>query len=396
MRKLFKRIIKLFVLLSITLILLTFLNNETDILSDFERYVPDFKYSYIVEDFSNKLSSATGGWPTFEQMYADVTKHLRGAEDIAVNEYIKDSPLVSFYPNETIGIRAEADSVTVYGKTNDEKKVNFVAIFNDDKGDKLSQTSFAADSDMEFSKKIPYPETSSDRISLGIYYSPKAYGEYRSWSIEYLYFVRDASGVFAPEESEVYSSNTKLYESEKSIKNSLRASGDILSSNEDLKAFTEQIISNANAKTDYEKILAIHDWICDNIYYDQDSLTRGQYPPYNPIEVINTKRGVCKGFAYLFASMTRSCNIPCTIVSGYALGIDGIYDWQGVSSSNEQNHAWNEAYVDGRWVIVDTTWDCGNKIENSELISEGTSHIFFDANLRYFSNNHKIVQYFYK
>ena len=62
--------------------------------------------------------------------------------------------------------------------------------------------------------------------------------------------------------------------------------------------------------------------------------------------------------------------------------------------TEEPNHAWNEAYVDGRWVIVDTTWDSFNRYENGERIkSEKNSRLYFDANPEAFSQNHKIIEY---
>jgi len=392
--KFVKRTIKLALLLCVLTVGITFVNNETDLLSEFSRYMPEFGWAENVENFSKKLSEYTGDWPTFEQMYASVEKSIRGSEDIAVNEYIKDSPMLSFYTDETIGVKTEVDSVTLYGKVSDEEKVNFIAIFSDSEGNKLSQTSFAVDFDNEFSKKLSYPETESNRLELSVYYCPKAYGEYRSWVIEYLYFERDVSGFWALSKSDVYENNISLYETEKSIKNSTSSSSDIVSDNTDLIRFTSEIVKGA--ESDYDKLLAIHNWICDNIYYDEDAVKKGEFPSYNPIEVINSRRAVCKGYAYLFAAMARSQGIGCTIVSGYALGIDGKYDWRSVGETKTQNHAWNEAYADGRWVIIDTTWDCGNKIENNKLISDGTSHIYFDANLKYFSANHKIMQYIYR
>jgi len=44
-------------------------------------------------------------------------------------------------------------------------------------------------------------------------------------------------------------------------------------------------------------------------------------------------------------------------------------------------------------MIVDTTWDCANKIENGEMNKGEVSHLYFDANLQFFSNNHKILEY---
>jgi transglutaminase/protease-like cytokinesis protein 3 len=94
--------------------------------------------------------------------------------------------------------------------------------------------------------------------------------------------------------------------------------------------------------------------------------------------------------------MCRSIGLPCVVVTGYALGTDAddvVWDEESAAQTRA-NHAWNEVYVDGRWIIVDTTWDCGNSYESGGVTKEnGTSHIYFDANLKYFSVNHKILRY---
>ena len=104
---------------------------------------------------------------------------------------------------------------------------------------------------------------------------------------------------------------------------------------------------------------------------------------------------MCLGFATLMASLCRSIDIPCNVVSGYALGVGDDTAWtEETAVTDEQNHAWNEVYVDGRWIIVDTTWDCTNKVENGEMVrGSGVSHLYFDANLQSFSANHKIIEY---
>lgn len=399
MKKLFKFIFKLALTCVLLLVCAVFVNNETDILSNPERYMSVIceKYPPFAEKtvwFSKELSRYTGDFPTVEKISANVRKHIWGSKNYVSNEYIKDSPLMSFYPGETIGLKLSDDYITVYGNTNDKNKVSFIALFTDEKDNELSQTVFSVDSDSEFAKKVSFPKTDKKRIQLSVYYCPKAYGEYRSWVIDYLYFEKRDDNMWYPEKSPVYENNQLLYEEEKSTDDALRVSQNIPSESEDIKKLSEQI--TGGCQTDYDKLIAIHDWICEYIYYDEDSLSGGNYPEYNPIEVINKRRGVCKGFAYLYATLARSAGIPCSIVSGYALGIDGVDSWAKAESEKTPNHAWNEAYADGRWIIIDTTWDCGNKIEGGETHSDGTSHLFFDANLQYFSANHKIIQYIYK
>ena len=148
---------------------------------------------------------------------------------------------------------------------------------------------------------------------------------------------------------------------------------------------------------DYSKAVAIHDWICENIYYDSDSIDgSSNTAPYIASEVLKTRRAVCLGYANLYAAMCRSLNIPCNVVTGYALGVGSAdTEWNAQNTTTtEANHAWNEVYLDSRWVIVDTTWDSKNKIINNKTQTDkNISHLYFDSNLKFFSTNHRITEY---
>ena len=173
----------------------------------------------------------------------------------------------------------------------------------------------------------------------------------------------------------------------------------IQSTNNNIISIARQLTEGMD--NDYDKVLALHDWICSYMYYDEDSLAGDDTPPYYPTDILKTRKAVCLGYATLMASLCRSIDLPCNVVSGYALGnigVDESTSWTDETvATTEQNHAWNEVYVDGRWMIVDTTWDCPNRIVGGEMVSESeVSHLYFDANIQFFSNNHKILEYMKK
>ena len=61
-------------------------------------------------------------------------------------------------------------------------------------------------------------------------------------------------------------------------------------------------------------------------------------------------------------------------------------------STTVVNHAWNQAYVDHRWVNIDATWDSNNIYENGQYIYGGIDYyLYFDISNLYLSYNHKIL-----
>lgn len=106
----------------------------------------------------------------------------------------------------------------------------------------------------------------------------------------------------------------------------------------------EKIVNKGDS--DYEKVRKVHDWVANNIWYDQDYANgKTEETAYTPVEVLESKKTVCGGYTFLTRALLRSLGIPTTVPSNSI-------------------HGWNEAYVDGRWVILDTTWDSLNKYKD--------------------------------
>ncbi|MBR1970678.1 MAG: hypothetical protein IKA17_10045 [Clostridia bacterium] len=151
------------------------------------------------------------------------------------------------------------------------------------------------------------------------------------------------------------------------------------------------------ADNDYEKILLIHDWVADNIYYDFDYYYNRDSADISldALSVYQSKRSVCEGYANLTQALINAQGIPCRKVSGYSLGLSSNLRYWTEETANKEisNHAWNQAYVDNRWINIDATWDSGNKYENGEFLYEGIeNHLYFDISDVFFSYNHKYIR----
>lgn len=376
------------------------INAETDFFLHFGDYVPqaEEKYPEAVETISKlsmKLSDITDLIPSPAQLIAMIKNEELPIDpsDIAVNAYISGSPMLSFYPDENIGMLiTEGDCLNVFGITSSINKKNLIVHISDMSGEMLDQTSVAVDGINRFNKAITIPETDETTLNVAVYTGSKPYGEFESWVYNYVKLERGDTG-WKIKQSPVYEHNKAMYEKDKSTSEALKRTPSIQSESSGIISIAQQV--TADCTSDYQRILALHDWVCGYLRYDMDSLHSEEVSPYYAEEVVKNRNAVCLGFATLYAALCRSIGIPCNVVSGYALGIGSDTDWSDSTIyTEEQNHAWNEVYVDGRWVIVDTTWDCVNKIENGVLV-EGTevSHMYFDANIDFFSTNHKILEY---
>ncbi len=204
--------------------------------------------------------------------------------------------------------------------------------------------------------------------------------------------VKDRNLSFEP--SVVYEDNLKEV-----MKNSIFSPRDYLSLNHIKEDERKVLINLAEEITrgidsDYDKLLAINNWISNNIYYDYDGYYSQNYGRTDAYGTYESRRSVCQGYAELTLALGRAVGIPTRLVSGYGLGLSTNKTWDESSLSAGSNHAWNEAFIEDRWVILDTTWNTFNKYENKSFI-EGRKRLrYFDISLIYFSETHRIISEF--
>ena len=149
--------------------------------------------------------------------------------------------------------------------------------------------------------------------------------------------------------------------------------------------------------TPMQKILAIHDWVAENIYYDYDALLDRSCDneEYSAIDVLKSKKCVCRGYANLAIALMRAVGIPAIGQRCYALNIDNDGGWdKPENQSAGANHIIAIAFVDNRWIYMDITWDSDNRYENGKFVKKtglGVSRKYFDTTLEMISNTHKFV-----
>jgi hypothetical protein len=117
---------------------------------------------------------------------------------------------------------------------------------------------------------------------------------------------------------------------------------------ENLPALTDYL--TAQAPDELTKIRAIYVWITHHIAYDGEAYRGGRGRVNRAVDdILRRRRGVCFDYAVLFQAMCRRAGLACEVVSGYSR--------REPAPAGEPDHAWNAVRIDGRWRLLDATWD---------------------------------------
>jgi len=103
----------------------------------------------------------------------------------------------------------------------------------------------------------------------------------------------------------------------------------------------------------YLRIKALHDYVANRVAYDYKALYSGTFPSQSARTVFETRKGVCAGYANLMAAMAKAMNEEVVVVVG-----DSRDSERGDKLAGG-GHAWNAACIEGRWYLIDVTWDSG-------------------------------------
>ena len=177
---------------------------------------------------------------------------------------------------------------------------------------------------------------------------------------------------------------------------------------EELRTFTSGILSGVEG--DYQKLKVIYKYLGDNIYYDNQGASTSVavtdvYKLYQSLNAGKKTKTVCDGYAGLFVEMSRLEGIPARLVQGVVMQTpDKVW---GDMNLNKINHTWVEAYVDGRWIIVDPTRSTTKRFDKdstgaytwidasnpSSKLTGTVRYIYFDPSIESFSNAYYYHRY---
>lgn len=127
-----------------------------------------------------------------------------------------------------------------------------------------------------------------------------------------------------------------------------------------VEEITDEIISEN--MTDLEKELAINDYLCAAIEYDEEALNNAIehnfdyvdepfYDSFNVYGALVEGKCVCSGYAGAFQLLAQEAGLESIVVTGF---LNGSYA-----------HAWNKVNIDGEWQIIDVTNNDTDYLKNA-------------------------------
>lgn len=144
----------------------------------------------------------------------------------------------------------------------------------------------------------------------------------------------------------------------------------------------------SGSESDYDRLQKIYKYVASNIYYDRYAYAQSKYQyanPYLNLYHLNSRSGsganynkgkvatTCQGYAAMVIAMARSLDIPARFVYGNHITLTGtIWSDKKDSDVSKRTHWWAEAYVDGRWIVIDANAGSYNKWFRSSFSDAGT------------------------
>ncbi len=140
---------------------------------------------------------------------------------------------------------------------------------------------------------------------------------------------------------------------------------DVEKRQKEIDAAADEILKGVPEGDDFDKVLYLHDALCEHITYYDD----GTADSHNVYGALVNGRCVCEGYSKALAYLVNKIGLMNFILSGNASN----GDYSGP-------HAWNAVEMDGKVYYIDVTWD-----DSEEL---GISYDYFGLTSAEIQKNH--------
>lgn len=136
----------------------------------------------------------------------------------------------------------------------------------------------------------------------------------------------------------------------------------------------EIVEASQNFDTDYEKELYFHNYVCENVVYDEESITTlGEYGDTAYSALINGK-AICEGYSRAMQMLLDKAGINNYLVVG-----------DGKTEDGTEPHMWNIVEIDGKNYHLDATW-------NDTSTETGYGYLYFNVTDDLISRDHLNIE----
>lgn len=104
-------------------------------------------------------------------------------------------------------------------------------------------------------------------------------------------------------------------------------------------------------------------------------------------KLLEDKRTICTGYAYLVKELSRLSGLDCKIIHGF--GRTSTIDPDDLEVAN---HSWNAVKLNGKWYLSDATWASGIPDPESNIFTFSYNDGLFLTNPELFAINHYPVE----
>jgi len=141
----------------------------------------------------------------------------------------------------------------------------------------------------------------------------------------------------------------------------------------EIKETRDNIVKSLNG-INYNKIMHAHDWIINNLQYEQNITNNNVYNLYG---ALIEKSAVCEGYAETLKYILDEAGVQCVLVSGTATNSEG----------KTERHEWNYVQLYGKWYAIDSTWD-DPVVKGTGYVSDSIKHRYFLVGSNEMNKNH--------
>jgi len=125
----------------------------------------------------------------------------------------------------------------------------------------------------------------------------------------------------------------------------------------------------------FRRVKGLHDWVVTRFRYDKQAVEPGGYrPPQDAESVFRARKAVCEGYARLLVALGKQTGDEIVYLHGDVREPDG--------SAAPSKHAWNGVQIDGKWYLMDATWD--DPVSSQDVYR--TDYLFIPPSLAVFDH----------